>query len=384
MKAELRLIDSIADFKKIRDEWNYLYDECQSTTIFLSWDWMFTWWEVFNKSISSKLFILSVYENNKLIGVAPFHILHSFPKSLIHGRTISFIGCGEENTDKIVSQYADFIVKPEKQEIMISAVSEYLNKNKRKWDFADFQFLLEDSVISQCFTDGVTRVHTQLSQYGNRFYIPEMNDFDDFLEQMENRWSKMYKKKNRKLNKDGDVRIENSLDIDTAKVAFKQLADMHEARWKNRTDINIFKSELFNEFHIKLLERLVPQNKASINTLFLDNEPLASYYYFTDKAQLHYYQSGFYSKHANRYSPLFLLVCNEIGLAIKDKKRFDFMFDENPDSYKKEQYAAQSKPMYRLMWSPYKSRMLKHKCAKVIQANYLKIKNPLNKYKKNN
>ena len=371
-------------FENLRDEWNELYIECQSTTIFLSWDWMFTWWEVFNQSINSKLSILSVYENDKLIGLAPFHILHSFPKSLIHGRTICFIGSGEENTDKIVSQYADFIVSPDKKEIMISAVTEYLNKNRKRWDFADFQFLLEDSIISQCFEVGETKVHTLLSQYGNRFYMPEMKNFDDFQDHMGNRWSKMYRKKSRKLDKDGDVRIESSSDIASTKIAFKQLADMHEARWKERTNISIFKSELFNQFHAKLLERLVPQNKASINTLFLNDEPLASYYYFTDKSQLHYYQSGFYSEHANRYSPLFLLVCKEIGLAIKNKNLFDFMFDENRESYKKEQYAAQSKPMYRLMWSPYKSRMLKHKYAKAIQANYLKIKNPLINLKNNN
>ena len=89
---------------------------------------------------------------------------------------------------------------------------------------------------------------------------------------------------------------------------------------------------------------------------------------------MHYYQSGFYSENANRYSPLFILVCREIGLTIKRKILFDFMFDENPNSYKKEQYAAQSKPMYRLMWSPYKSRMTKHKYAKIFQNKYLKLK----------
>ena len=260
---------------------------------------------------------------------------------------------------------------------MTSAVTEYLNKNWRKWDFADFQFLLESSNISKCFENQETKINTHLSQYGNRFYIPAVNDFDDFQDQLGNRWSKMFIKKSRKLDKDGDVRIDASSDIATARIAFKRLADMHEARWKNRTDVNIFRSKLFNEFHTKLLERLVPQNKAFIKTLFLNDEPLACYYYFTDKSQLHYYQSGFHTKHANRYSPLFLLVCHEINVAVNKKILFDFMFDENSLSYKKEQYAAQSKPMYRLMWSPYKSRMFKHKYAKVIQNKYLKIKSSL-------
>ena len=53
------------------------------------------------------------------------------------------------------------------------------------------------------------------------------------------------------------------------------------------------------------------------------------------------------------------------------------MFDEDPSSYKKEQYAAQSEPMYHLIWSPHKSRMAKYKYAKLLQTRYLKYKNIL-------
>jgi len=379
MKTELRLIDSIIGFKELKEDWNELYNECPNATIFLSWDWMFTWWEVFNKSINSRLFILSLYDDNKLIGLAPFHIIDSFPKSLIQGKTICFIGSGEENKDKIVSQYADFLMKSENEDKIISAVSKYLYENKNKWDFADFQFLLENSVVSRCFTSKDTKIHTNLSHYGTRFYIRKMQSFDAFIGQMGSRWSKMYNKKSRKLLNAGKMNIQSSNDISSANNAFKQLENMHKARWKNRTDFSIFNSNLFNEFHLKLLQRLVPQDKASINTLCLNEEPLASYYYFKDKSQVHYYQSGFYTEYANRYSPLFLLICNEIGITIKNKLTFDFMFDENPESYKKEQYAAQGQPMYRLMWSPYKSRMKRHKYAKVIQTKFLEIKSRLKK-----
>lgn len=374
MDTELRVVDSIEGFQGLREDWNELYNECHSTTIFSSWDWMFTWWEVFNKSINSQLFILTLYENKKLIGLAPFHINETFPKSLVQGRTLCFIGCGEEAQDKIVSQYSDFIVKPENKEKMISSVSRYLYESKNKWDFADFQFLLEGSFISECFGSQKYKVSTNLSLYGNRFYIPEMKNFDDFQNQMGNRWSKMLKKKSRKLDNDGQITIESSSDIESAKNAFKKLVDMHEARWENRSVVGIFESDLFNEFHLKILERLVSQKKAFINTLCLDGEALASYYYFIDKSQIHYYQSGFYSENANKYSPLFILVCKEIGLAIENEMLFDFMFDENPASYKKEQYAACSQPMYRLIWSPNKSRMIKHKYAKIIQAKYLKLR----------
>ena len=38
-------------------------------------------------------------------------------------------------------------------------------------------------------------------------------------------------------------------------------------------------------------------------------------------------------------------------------KRYDFMFDDNPDSYKKHQYASGSEPMYRLIWTASRYRL---------------------------
>ena len=385
MSIIIKVIDSNEAFKDLETEWNKLYNDCARATIFSSWDWMYTWWEVFSQSTHSNLFILCVYDNQQLIGIAPFHICNAFPKSIIQGKTLYFIGSGEDIKDKIVSQYSDFIVTDEHQETMISSVSSYLEANKNKWDFADFQFLLEHSLVSRCFSETNASIITQLSVYGNRYFINEMDNFEFFLDKTGNRWRKMYAKKSRKLSNDGDSSISQNTDVASSLESYQQLIDMHKARWENRTDHNIFASELFNEFHIKLLERLVPKDKAYIKTLSLNDEPLASYYCFIDKSQLHYYQSGFYSKHANRYSPLFLLIYEEISQSINQNVLFDFMFDESPSSYKKEQYAAKSEPMYHLIWSTKKSRLSRYKFAKTVQTKYLNYKKQIadvkNKYK---
>jgi len=382
VSIKIEVIDSMEGFRDLESDWNRIYNENQDATIFLSWDWMITWWEVYCNSINTSLFILCVYENDELLGIAPFHLLNSFPKSLIQGKTLTFIGSGESSKDKIVSQYSDFLVKTNKKSDVIKAISEFLISNKAQWDFADFEFLLSDSLVSKCFVKDQTEIHVNSHQYGNRFFISGIESFDDFLDKMGNRWSKMYRKKERKLLNQGKVEVDCPKDIESVQTAFDELARMHEARWKGRTEFNIFKSALFNEFHTKILEKLVPKDKAFIKTLTLDEEPLSSYFCFKDKSQIHYYQSGFYSENANKFSPLFLLVCKEIGMAIKGNNLFDFMFDEDASSYKQEQYAAQSEPMYRLMWSHKKSRMDRHDYAKKIQTKYLKIKNSLNPTKK--
>jgi len=379
--TDLRLVNSTDEFKSLQHEWDTLYEKCQQSTIFSSWDWMFSWWEIYGDLINSKLTILCLYKDNKIVGIAPFQILNIFPKSLVQGKTLCFLGTGEKKCDGVVSQFIDFIVEPELEIEMVEKVSEYLLKNKQLWDFADFEFLLEDALIFKCFNSAKSKISRKKINYGVRFSVPEMESFEDYQSQLGNRWRKMFAKKSRTLEKDGEIRIESTQTVESIEPAFKLLAEMHNARWNDRSNHSIFHSPHFCSFHLKVMRRLLPKKKVFIKTLYKDDEAMACYYCFTDKNQIHYYQSGFFTKYANRYSPLFLLVCSEIGEAIKSKMKFDFMYSDDAESYKKEQYAAEHEPMYRLRWSIKLYRFYLFDGAKFVQNTILKTQKAMNNKK---
>lgn len=365
------LINSLEDFKLLKDQWDNLYQKCNRSSIFSSWEWMYTWWEVYKDQFKRQLYILCFYQDGKLIGIAPFQIDSRYPQSLVQGKTLRFIGLGDSRNDRVVSQYLDFIVSPGFESIIIDAVSNYLIQRKSDWHFADFEYLLEGSLILQCFISNKSKVARQKIDYGVKFTIPETDDFESYKKILGSRWRKMYLKKDRLLTRDGEVTIETTDTLNSIKPALDQLSKMHCSRWKGKVDHCVFESPRFLEFHQKVLTRLLPQNKAFIKTLSLNNEALASYYVFSDKGNIHYYQSGFYAKRANRYSPLFILVCKEIGRVIKNKQVFDFMYTDTTDSYKKNQYAAESEKMYRLRWTPHSYRLFIFRCAKAMQTKIL-------------
>ncbi len=381
----LRLIDSIDDFQYLQKDWDALYDSCNRSRIFCSWDWMFTWWEVFKDQYDRELFILAIYQEDELVGLAPFQICTPpLPKSLIQGKTLYFIGNGESLDDSIVSECQDFIVSPEHESEMIQLVSEYLTKHSKKWNFADFEFLLKDALILQCFDDvgshgkrHASKINRYKMEYGVRFFIPKMESFEQYQEQMGKRWRKMFTKKGNKLLRDGEVTTLATESLDSIKPALDQLAEMNCSRWKDRTGSCIFDSNRFVAFHEKIMTRLIPKNRAAIKTLHLDGEALSSYYTFSDKGRIHYYQSGFHREYGNRYSPLFLLVCNEIGESIKNNQIFDFMFADEKTSYKKEQYSCEHEPMYRLRWSAQKHRLPLFHSAKYAQNIVTSLKQTL-------
>ena len=357
----VQLIDSVEGFQSLQKDWDALYDNCERNSIFCSWDWMFTWWEVFQDQYDRELFILGVYQDTRLVGIAPFQISTvPFPKSLIQGKTLLFIGNGEAFDDAIISMYQDLIVLPEFESKMIRVISDYLIEYSNKWNFSDFEFLLNDALILKCFdraSNHAKDIACYKMQYGVRFSIPKMEDFESYKAQMGGRWRKMLIKRGNKLSRNGEVTTVGIESLDCIKPALAKLVKLSRSRWENKNEQCVFNSTRFIEFHEKVMMRLVPKKKADIKILQLDGEALASYYTFMDKGVIHYYQSGFDSKFGNRYSPLFLLICNEIGEAIENNKIFDFMFSEEKNSYKKEQYSCQYEPMYRLRWTTQKYRL---------------------------
>ncbi len=62
-------VDTQNEFLKLKGYWTTLLRKSKSKTIFLSWKWMYTWWEYFQEN--KQLFILTVYdEKGKLVGIA--------------------------------------------------------------------------------------------------------------------------------------------------------------------------------------------------------------------------------------------------------------------------------------------------------------------------
>lgn len=351
-----RLVSSLNEFEALESCWNELHNASSQATIFTGWDWLFTWWETFSRCDKRDLFILCFYDDDKLLGIAPFQIERKYPHTYIQGRTLRFLASGERLEDSIATPFLDLLVRDGYEDNVVSAVETALTSYQRRWDFAEFEFLLESSLIFKCFKKAISSIKQQTYPYGYRYQVPVLEDKKAYLETLPRRWQKDYRKKDRLFHKDGVLEVK-TVEMDKIDSTVELLRDMHHDRWVGRSDFLIFESEKFNQFHRKILTRLIPQGKAYIRTLFLNGEPMSSYYAFEDKGQVHYYQSAFYSKNANRYMPLFYLVCNEIGSAMEQGKRFDFMFDSSCESYKKIQYAAEATSMFRLVWTPSRYRL---------------------------
>ncbi|RVU83920.1 GNAT family N-acetyltransferase [Leucothrix sargassi] len=351
-----RIVSNPQEFESLSVAWNELYEFCNDTTIFCSWDWLFTWWMTFGECDDRDLFILCFYDGDQLVSIAPFQIERKYPHTYIQGRTLRFIASGEKREDGIATPFVDILVREGYEDQTVKAVEVVVQEHQKRWNFAEFEYLLKDSLIFKCFKQQSQGINQQVYSCGYRYEVPAVETKADYLATLARRWQKDYRKKDRLFQKDGVLSVKN-ITLETLDEFVDMLKDMHRDRWQDRADFLVFESTYFNGFHRSILKRLIPQGKAYIRILYLDDTPMSCYYAFEDKGQVHYYQSAFYKENANRYMPLFYLVCNEIGAAMEQGKRFDFMFDSSDASYKKQQYAAEKTPMYRLVWTSSRYRL---------------------------
>lgn len=113
------VIDSLAQWEALRTEWNELLRQSAMPNIFLSWEWLHSWAECFLGS-RRELFILVVYKENKIVGIAPWYRSH-IGKGFLSARQIEFLGSPEAGSD-----YLDVLIKRGREKEVTRFIYEFL------------------------------------------------------------------------------------------------------------------------------------------------------------------------------------------------------------------------------------------------------------------
>ena len=123
----IEMIGSRERWEAIALQWNELLNASISDTIFLTYEWLSTWAEVYLRD--SRLLILAIYEKNKLIGVAPCYV-----RKIKHGaatlNAIFSLGTPEGSGD-----YFDVFMMRGYEKIVSNSIYDFLmTQDQAQWD----------------------------------------------------------------------------------------------------------------------------------------------------------------------------------------------------------------------------------------------------------
>lgn len=299
-------IEDASRFAALSAEWDALLAASPADGLFLTWEWLYTWWSHLGRG--RRLFLLALRDGPELVALAPLALAPPRLGQLVPFRSLQFLGAGTVGSD-----YLDLIVRGGWEEAAVEAMGDHIAREG---------FMLRLGRVSRR-RSLAWRLAERLGRWGwtCRQAAPELCPFialqdhtwESYLATLGPSHRYNLQRRLRNLHRDYDaefVRVEAEEDRGPA---LARLVRLHQARWQSRGGgSEAFTSEALVAFHEDLTRKALVRGWLRLFELRLDGQAVASLYGFRYRDTFSFYQSGFDPAYAKDSVGLVTM-----GLAIK-------------------------------------------------------------------
>jgi CelD/BcsL family acetyltransferase involved in cellulose biosynthesis len=329
-------------FAALAAEWDPVLETSSADTLFLTWDWLYTWWR--KLAGSRRLFLLTVRCGSELVAIAPLALVPARLERLVPFRSLEFLATGTVGSD-----YLDLIVRRGWENAAVVALSDYLRRQRlmlqldRVRRAASLVSRLAQRLIPDgwAFQEGPMEVCPFIPLGGHTW--------ESYLGTLGSSHRYNFQRRLKNLRKRYAVEFDRvATEVDRGP-ALARLLQLHEARWSSRGGSMAFSSEGLTSFHEELTRRALGRGWLRLFQLRLDGRVAASLYGFRYRDTFSFYQSGFDPAHAKDSVGLVTM-----GLAIQSAieegvGEYDFL---HGDEAYKFQWAGEARELARLELYP--------------------------------
>jgi len=320
MKA--KIITTQSDFDLLKDQWNVLFEEVESDNVFISHAWLNTWWEFFGGN--KQLNIVTVWDNEKLVGVAPLMIESNFGF-----KEMCFISSG-------YSDYEEFLLAGDESQRKdaLCAIMESVNYGKQA-DILRVRQLRESSITYKALQDNLKESLNKHKEGAP--YLDGIKEWEAYYSKLPKKMIKDTERQVSRLQKMGNLEFRNNVSEEEAGKLLKVLMDMHIARRAEAGGKSLFCEQVTKEFYRAITVKLFRQGVLRLSSLNLDGDIAAIHLGFQMKSRFYYYIPSF-NDDFRPYSIGRILQIEIMKEAFNSGvKQFDFMLGEE---------------LYKMLWSP--------------------------------
>jgi CelD/BcsL family acetyltransferase involved in cellulose biosynthesis len=292
--ATVETIGAVSGFAALRREWDELLQSSGSDGLFLTWEWLFTWWK--HLAADRQLSILAVRCDGELAALAPCALRRP---SLFHRRplpVLEFLGSGLVGSD-----YLDVIVRRGCESEVRQALASCL---ARKRFMLNWTQLKKDAsqaagVVSALAGSGWGVVETGTNVCP---FIPLAGrSWESYLATLgaEHRYN--FNRKRKRLSRDYTVQFDRVTTQAECRESIDLVIAQHNLRWRDRGGSDAFHAPGLVEFHREFSRVALERDWLRLYVLRLDGKPAATLYGFLYRRTFYFYQSGFdaaYEKHS--------------------------------------------------------------------------------------
>ncbi len=365
LHAERRAFDSIPP-----DVWN-AFARCNPwATPFALWPFNRAWWDAYGANAHDDTLVLTEAETGTIVGIAPLMHRHEVEPSDAATHTTLRHGSDERLTPvaptatavffgaSYHSDYATLLCAPADLASVADAVAGYLarpasvERGPTAWDVVDLRRLrcgdpaadeLAAALLRREADDDWT-VNVEREDVCPVAVIPDGEDIQAFLDTLGKKERHEIRRKVRRAEAAGEVRLTESRDPSADLPAF---IDLHQKRWGSA---GLFPDtpggEASRLFVRRLFELFGPHGPVRLSFLTVGARRIAAGIHLQDAARLYYYNAGV-DPAARDLSPGVVMIAKYVELAIANGlRRFDFLRGDEPYKY---EWGAVDEPIQRIL-----------------------------------
>jgi CelD/BcsL family acetyltransferase involved in cellulose biosynthesis len=313
-------VTEVSDFESIRSAWDQILVENRfGNNVFLTVDWLSTWWKHFGGQ--RKLLLLTVEDDNQVIGIAPLMLSKYKLPAFGSIRKIEFMGTRH-------SDYNNFIISKKEREC-VRKILDYLDETQ-DWDWIELKEIPESINYSkELFADSSLKLEVKERVCNLCPYVSLPKTFESLKKTFSRNLRQNLNRYLRKIEENHNMDLKRFDEAGfSVKEAMTLFIRLHDLKWKSEGKPGAFSEEAFRNFHMDVAESLAQNGLLGIYFLRLDGEPVATQYNFEYYKKMYYYLAGFLPEYrdfsvGNLIIMFLLRECIEKGFTEYDMTRGD-------------------------------------------------------------
>jgi len=224
-------------FRALEPHWNALLDRCDRQEIYLTFEWISSWWRCFGTKEKS-LLLLVVRDGTEIVGIAPFMEQHGHLLGL-PVRSIEFLSMAEyADSPSNCAASLDFII-PGRHDEVIGAIMEHLRGHA--WDLLRLNPIPRSSSTAEALARTATRekLHFTKQVVYASAYINVGTDWQTYSSALSSRFRKSMRSMERKLQEQGEIGYREYTLNGNADEVFDEILAIEKRSWKWTVGVSI-------------------------------------------------------------------------------------------------------------------------------------------------
>jgi len=280
----VKIITDTPAFLSLGEGWNRLLAASPSNSVFLTWEWISTWWEIFKEGKSLR--VLAFFDGDTLVGVAPFYLKERRIAGMFTIRELRFLGCGES----VRSEYMDIVSPAEHRKECVERTAHSL-ANSRDWDIAVLNDLSPDSLLAPALPQHFSRV--EILDQGPCYHVVVPDTFNAYLQSIDRNKRGNIRTCRRNLERDFTVSYRRLGPEDNLEGWMTDFKRLHAERLRERGLPSKFSDPRYSDLHTKVSRLFQERGWLFAASLRLNDETVAARYDYIYNNKVYDYQTGF-------------------------------------------------------------------------------------------